>query len=115
MCQSRTLGAGYTQRKSGQVSAHRFIHQQIFDALPQAQRDLLMAVGAEMEAFAMEEAKKDDVEVGKVYKKDGDLVVDLTPASIKKWQDLARETAWKHYASKNAGSAKLLALAEQTL
>jgi len=43
------------------------------------------------------------------------LVVDLTPASIKKWQDLARETAWKHYASKNAGSAKLLALAEQTL
>jgi len=78
--------------------------KQIFDALPQAQRDLLMTVGAEMEAFAMEEAKKD-----------GDLVVDLTPASIKKWQDLARETAWKHYASKNAGSAKLLALAEQTL
>jgi TRAP-type C4-dicarboxylate transport system substrate-binding protein len=89
--------------------------KQIFDALPQAQRDLLMTVGAEMEAFALEEAKKDDVEVGRVYKKDGDLVVDLTPASIKKWQDLARETAWKHYASKNAGSAKLLALAEQTL
>ncbi len=89
--------------------------KQIFDALPQAQRDLIMAVGAEMEAFAMEEAKKDDVEVGRVYKKDGDQVVDLTPASIKKWQDLARETAWKHYASKNAGSAKLLALAEQAL
>ena len=42
-------------------------------------------------------------------------MVDLNPGAIKKWQDLARETAWKDYAAKNAGSAKLLALAEQTL
>jgi len=106
---------------TGRTGAYWFMFEplmmskQVFDTLPQAQRDLLMQVGAEMEAFALEEAKKDDIEVGKVYKKDGDLVVDLTPSAIKKWQDLARETAWKHYAAKNAGSAHLLKLAEQTL
>jgi len=87
----------------------------VFDALPQAQRDAIMAVGAEMEKFAQEEAKKDDAEVANVYKKAGATVVDLNPSAIKKWQDLARETAWKDYAGRNAGSAKLLALAEQTL
>jgi TRAP-type C4-dicarboxylate transport system substrate-binding protein len=87
----------------------------IFDALPQDQRDAIMAVGAEMEKFALDAAKKDDIEVANVYQKAGAKVVDLTPASIKKWQAIARETAWKDYASKNAGCAKLLALAEQTL
>ena len=87
----------------------------IFDALPREQRDAIMAVGADMEKFALEAAKKDDVDVATVYQKAGAKVVDLTPASIKKWQDIARRTAWKDYAAKNEGSAKLLALAEQTL
>jgi TRAP-type transport system periplasmic protein len=68
-----------------------------------------------LEKFALEAAKKDDIEVAKVYQKAGAKVVDLSQASIKKWQAIARETAWKDYASKNAGCAKLLALAEQTL
>ena len=87
----------------------------IFDALPQDQRDAIMSVGAEMEKFALEAARKDDIEVANVYQKAGAKVVDLTPTSIKKWQAIARETAWKDYAAKNAGCAKLLALAEQTL
>ena len=87
----------------------------IFDALPKDQRDTIMAVGAELEKFALEAAKKDDIEVAKVYQKAGAKVVDLSQASIKKWQAIARETAWKDYASKNADCAKLLALAEQTL
>jgi TRAP-type C4-dicarboxylate transport system substrate-binding protein len=87
----------------------------IFDALPKDQRDAIMAVGADMEKFALDAAKKDDVDVATVYQKAGAKVVDLTPASIKKWQDIARRTAWKDYAAKNEGSAKLLALAEQTL
>lgn len=87
----------------------------IFDKLPKDQRDTLMAVGAEMETFALEAAKKDDVDVATVYQKAGAKVVDLPPASIKKWQDIARKTAWKDYGAKNEGCAKLLALAEQTL
>lgn len=87
----------------------------IFDKLPKDQRDTLMAVGAEMEKFALEAAKKDDVDVATVYQKAGAKVVDLSPVSIKKWQDIARKTAWKDYGGKNEGCAKLLALAEQTL
>lgn len=106
---------------TGRTGAYWFMFEplmmskSIFDALPKDQRDTIMAVGAEMEKFAMENAKKDDMEVANVYQKAGAKVVDLPAASIKKWQDLARATAWKDYAAKNAGSAKLLALAEQTL
>lgn len=87
----------------------------IFDKLPKEQRDTIMAVGAEMEKFALEAAKKDDITVATVYQKAGAKVVDLSPVSIKKWQDIARKTAWKDYGAKNEGCAKLLALAEQTL
>ncbi len=87
----------------------------VFDGLPKDQRDAILAVGAEMEKFALENAKRDDVEVANVYQKAGAKVVDLNAAAIKKWQDIAKRTAWKDYAAKNEGSAKLLALAEQTL
>jgi TRAP-type C4-dicarboxylate transport system substrate-binding protein len=106
---------------TGRTGAYWFMFEplmmskQIFDALPKDQRDAILAVGADMEKFALDAAKKDDVEVAKVYEKAGAKVVDLSPASIKKWQALARTTAWKDYAAKNEGCAKLLALAEQTL
>ena len=106
---------------TGRTGAYWFMFEplmmskSIFDSLPKDQRDTIMAVGAEMEKFAMENAKKDDIEVASVYQKAGAKVVDLPAASIKKWQALARATAWKDYAAKNEGSAKLLALAEQTL
>jgi TRAP-type C4-dicarboxylate transport system substrate-binding protein len=87
----------------------------IFDKLPKEQRDTLMAVGAEMEKFAMEAAKKDDIDVAAVYQKAGAKVVDLSGATIKKWQVIARNTAWKDYGARNEGCAKLLALAQQTL
>ena len=87
----------------------------VFDKLTKEQREIVLAVGAEMEKFALEAAKKDDVDVATVYQKAGAKVVDLSPATIKKWQDIARRTAWKDYANKNEGSAKLLALAERTL
>ena len=87
----------------------------IFDKLPKDQRDTILAVGADMEKFALEAAKKDDIDVAAVYQKAGAKVVDLSPATIKKWQEIARKTAWKDYGSKNEGCAKLLALAEQTL
>jgi TRAP-type C4-dicarboxylate transport system substrate-binding protein len=87
----------------------------IFDKLPKDQRDTLMAVGAEMEKFALEAAKKDDIDVATVYQKAGAKVVDLSGATIKRWQDIARKTAWKDYGERNEGCAKLLALAQQTL
>jgi TRAP-type C4-dicarboxylate transport system substrate-binding protein len=86
-----------------------------FDRLTKEQQSIIMAVGGEMEAFARKSAQQDDVAVAAVYQKVGAKVADLNPAALKKWQAIARTTAWKDYGDKNANCAKLLALAEKTL
>jgi TRAP-type C4-dicarboxylate transport system substrate-binding protein len=84
-----------------------------FDRLTKEQQAVILQVGAEMEAFALKEAKADDNEVAAVFAKAGAKTVDLSDATVKKWQDIARRTAWKDFAAKNANTAKLLQLAEQ--
>jgi TRAP-type C4-dicarboxylate transport system substrate-binding protein len=84
-----------------------------FDRLSKEQQAVILQVGADMEAFALKEAKADDEEVAKVFAKAGAKTVDLSDATVKKWQDIARRTAWKDFAAKNANTAKLLQLAEQ--
>jgi TRAP-type C4-dicarboxylate transport system substrate-binding protein len=84
-----------------------------FDRLSKDQQAAIMAVGTELEQFALKEAKNDDNEVAAVYAKTGAKTVDLSDATVKKWQDIARRTAWKDFAAKNANTAKLLQLAEQ--
>ena len=84
-----------------------------FDRLSKEQQAVILQVGAEMEAFALKEAKADDEEVAKVFAKAGAKTVDLSDATVKKWQDIARRTAWKDFAAKNPNTAKLLQLAEQ--
>lgn len=91
------------------------ISKQVFDALPKAHQDLIMKVGAEMEKFALEQAKADDQAVAAVYQKAGGKAFDLSKASVKKWQDIARETAWKDFAAKSESCARILKLAEKTL
>jgi TRAP-type C4-dicarboxylate transport system substrate-binding protein len=88
--------------------------KQVFDKLPKAQQDVVMAVGADMEKFAIESAKADDVAVAHVYTKAGAKVFDLDEATLKKWQTLARPV-WKDYSGKNENCAKLLAAAEKLL
>jgi TRAP-type C4-dicarboxylate transport system substrate-binding protein len=106
---------------TGRTGAYWFMFEplmmskEIFDKLPKDQRDTLMSVGAEMEKFALDAAKKDDIEVAAVYQKAGAKVVDLSSSTIKRWQDIARKTAWKDYGERSEGCAKLLALAQQTL
>ena len=85
----------------------------IFDKLPKDQQSLIMTVGAEMEKFALEGARADDAAVADLYVKAGAKVHDLTDAALGKWVALARTSAWKDYAEKNEGSAKLLKLAEK--
>ena len=87
--------------------------KQIFDALPKDQQDVIMKLGAEMEAFGTKEAMSDDNLVAEVYAKKGAKVSDLDEATVEKWRAIARETAWKDYASKSTVSAELLKLAEQ--
>ncbi len=87
--------------------------KQIFDAMPKEQRDIIMALGAELEQFGTQEAKADDQKVAEVYSKKGAKVADLDEATVDKWRAIARDTAWKDYAQKTALSAELLKLAEQ--
>src|SRR6195952_2616520 len=83
----------------------------IFDKLPKNQQDILVAVGAEMEAFGKKGAQDDDIEVAKVYEKAGAKVSPLDQATVNKWRDIARDTAWKDYTGKSAAAANLLKLA----
>ncbi|MGC5777429.1 TRAP transporter substrate-binding protein DctP [Methylobacterium sp. NFXW15] len=85
----------------------------VFDGLPKDQQDAIMATGAELEAFGQSGAKADDIRVEELFGKAGAKVDQLDEATLGKWRDLARSTAWKDYAGKNANCAELLKLAEQ--
>jgi len=85
----------------------------VFSGLPKDQQDLIMTVGAELEAFGQAGAKADDTKVEQIFSKAGAKVQNLDEATLGKWRDIARETAWKDYAAKNANCAELLKLAEQ--
>jgi len=91
------------------------ISKATFDRLTREQRATLLAVGAELEAFARKSAQMDDAAVATLFTGKGGRSVDLTAASLHKWQEIARATAWKDYGSRNENCAKLLALAEKTV
>ena len=86
----------------------------VFDKLPKAQQDAIMSVGADLEKFAVDNAKADDEAVAAVYTKAGAKVADLDDAALAKWRALAKPV-WKDYADKNENCAKLLALAQKLL
>jgi TRAP-type transport system periplasmic protein len=85
----------------------------IFSGLPKDQQDLIMTVGAEMEAFGQAGAKEDDTKVEQVFAKAGAKVQAIDEQTMGKWRDIARDTAWKDFAAKSASCAELLKLAEQ--
>jgi len=91
------------------------ISKAAFDRLPKDQQAVLMSVGAELETFARKSAQIDDAAVAALFQGKGGRTVDLTGDSLRKWQEIARATAWKDYGSRNENCAKLLALAEKTL
>jgi TRAP-type C4-dicarboxylate transport system substrate-binding protein len=91
------------------------ISKAAFERLPKDQQAVLMSVGAELETFARKSAQMDDAAVAALFQGKGGRTVDLTGDSLRKWQEIARATAWKDYGSRNENCAKLLALAEKTL
>ena len=84
----------------------------IFQGLSKSQQDAIMGVGESLEAFGMEGAKNDDVEVEKIFAKAGAKVQSLDAATLNQWRTLSRDTAWKDFANRNASCAELLKLAE---
>jgi len=91
------------------------ISKTVFERLSKDQQAAIMAVGAEMEQFAMKAAQIDDMAVAAIYQKAGAKVVDLDAATVKKWQDIARATAWKDFAERSPSCANLLKLAQKLI
>jgi len=91
------------------------ISKEVFGKLPKAQQDIVMGVGAELEAFARDAAKADDKAAAEVYAKAGAKVYDLDDATLRKWQVIAQETAWKDFGEKNESTAALLKAAQKLL
>lgn len=83
----------------------------IFDSLTADQQKAILEVGVEMEAWGTAEAKKDDLEVAKVYGAKGASVADLSEANIAEWRKIAEASAWADYAAKSTEAADLLKLA----
>ncbi|AWN46084.1 C4-dicarboxylate ABC transporter [Methylobacterium terrae] len=84
----------------------------VFDGLPKDHRDLIMAVGAEIESFGQEGAQADDTRVEQIFSKAGAKVEGLDEATLGRWRDIARDSAWKDYAAKSSSCAEMLKLAE---
>jgi hypothetical protein len=72
-----------------------------------------MAVGAEMERFALDAAKTDDRQVASIYMKHGAKVQTLDEAAVAKWVTIARQSAWKDYAERSPSCAKFMELANK--
>lgn len=87
----------------------------IFAKLPKAHQDIIMAAGADQEKFATEAARADDKIAADVYLKAGAKIHDLDEATMRKWQLIARETAWKDFADRNESCKSLMTAAQALL
>ncbi len=91
------------------------ISKSVFAALPKVQQDVVMAVGAELEAFGRDAARVDDKYAAEVYAKAGAKLYDIDEPTLKKWQTIAMETAWKDFGEKSESCAALLKAAQKLL
>ena len=91
------------------------ISKEVFQKLPKAQQDIVMAVGAELEVFARDSARADDKAVADIYAKAGAKIYDMDQAVLQKWQVIARETAWKDFGDRSESCATLLKAAQKLL
>ena len=91
------------------------VSRQVFERLTPDQQGLVMSLGAELEKFALDSARADDRAVADVYVKAGGHAHDLDEATVRRWQDIARRTAWQDFAARSESCARILQLAEKLL
>jgi TRAP-type C4-dicarboxylate transport system substrate-binding protein len=87
----------------------------VFAKLPKAHQDIVMAAGAEQEKFATDAARADDKLVAEIYAKAGAKVYDIDEPTLRKWQVIARDTAWKDFSEHNDACKALMAAAQKLL
>lgn len=91
------------------------VSRSVLESLPKNQQDALVAVGADLEKFALEGARADDQKVASIYERVGGKASDLSAATVDRWRALARDTAWKDFAARSDNCARMLKLAQETL
>ena len=84
----------------------------VWDTLTKPQQDAMLAAGDEMVPFNIAGAKADDVELARAFKAAGVDVHEMTLETVNRWQDVARNSAWKQFADKSPQAARMLKLAE---
>ena len=84
----------------------------VWDTLTKKQQDAMRQVGEEMVPFNIAGAKADDAEMARAYAAAGVQVTPMANDTVDKWQDIARNSAWKEFAAKSAKAAEMLKLAE---
>ncbi len=89
------------------------ISKDVFGKLTKGQQEIVMAVGAELEVFGREAARADDKAVAEIYARAGAKVYDIDEATLKQWQVIARDTAWKDFGEKSESCAALLKAAQK--
>lgn len=87
----------------------------VFERMSKPQQAAIMAVGAGLEAFALNAARADDANVAALYRATGAEIVDMNAEALRQWQALARTNAWREYGERSANCARLLELAEQSI
>ena len=87
------------------------ISKDAWSKLTPEQQKIMTEVGASLEPFAMAAAQADDKEMANVFAKAGAKVVDMDEAAFLKWQAIARETAYKDFATNVKNGQQLLDMA----
>jgi TRAP-type C4-dicarboxylate transport system substrate-binding protein len=87
------------------------ISMDAWNRLTPDQQKVVMEVGASLEPFAVEGAKKDDKRLAEVYAASGTKVVDMDEAAFDKWLAIAKETSYKHFAEEVDNGKALLDMA----
>jgi TRAP-type transport system periplasmic protein len=87
------------------------ISKETWSKLTPEQQKIMTEVGASLEPFAKEAAQADDKEMANVFAKAGAKVVDMDEAAFLKWQAIARETAYKDFATNVKNGQQLLDMA----
>ncbi|QID19558.1 C4-dicarboxylate ABC transporter [Nitrogeniibacter mangrovi] len=88
------------------------ISMDAWNRLTPEQQKVVMEVGASLEPFAVEGAKRDDQRLAEVYAAGGAKVVDMDDAAFAKWVAIAKETSYKEFAKDVNNGQALIDMAQ---
>jgi TRAP-type C4-dicarboxylate transport system substrate-binding protein len=87
------------------------ISKSLYDSLTPAQQKIISDVGASLEQFGVDEARKDDQRMADVYAKAGATVADMDDKAFATWRVVAEQTAFKDFAENIKDGRALLDMA----